>query len=120
MVPLYIKKAFSEANLGFYFHTPFPSTGIFKVFQFRYEILNSLLLCDLVGFHIFEYARNFIMTCHRLLNLDYEFSRGGYLGINNHGKNVMIRVSHAGIDERFVEDLMKQNTYRRLAKAYQR
>jgi trehalose 6-phosphate synthase/phosphatase len=77
-----------------------------------------MLQCDLVGFHLFEYARNFILTCHRLLGLDYEFSRGGYLGVNNHGKTVTIRVSHAGIDERFIEDVMKTSTYRRLVKAF--
>lgn len=88
------------------------------MFQFRFEILNSLLQCDLVGFHLFEYARNFLMTCHRLLGLEYEFMRGGYLGINNHGKSVMIRVSHVGIDEDFFEELLKSKQYRRLIKAF--
>jgi hypothetical protein len=64
--------------------------------QLDAQVLDNFKL--LVGFHLFEYARNFLMTCHRLLNLEYEFSRGGYLGINNHGKNVMVRVSHVGFD----------------------
>lgn len=54
--------------------------------------------CDLIGFHLFEYARNFFKSCHRLMGLDCEFRRGGYLGINYFGKNVMIRVSNIGID----------------------
>ena len=116
MVPLYIKKRFIEANIGFFFHTPFPSSGIFRMFQNRIEILNSLLHCDLVGFHLFEYARNFLMTAHRMLGLEYEFIRGGYLAINNHGKNVMIRVSHIGIDEDFFENLLKSKNYRKQVK----
>ena len=113
MLPLYIRKSsFSqEANIGFFFHSPFPSSGIFRMFQYRFELLQSLLQCDLIGFHLFEYARNFLMTCHRLLGLEYEFSRGGYLGINNHGKNVMVRVSHVGIDSAYFDHLFHTRQY---------
>lgn len=53
------------------------------------------------------------MTCHRMLGLEYEFLRGGYLAINNHGKHVMIRVSHIGIDPDFFEDILKSKNYRK-------
>jgi trehalose 6-phosphate synthase/phosphatase len=53
------------------------------------------------------------MTCHRLLGLEYEFSRGGYLGINNHGKNVMVRVSHVGIDQSYFDSLLQSNSFKR-------
>ena len=87
------------------------------MFQYRFELLQSLLQCDLVGFHLFEYARNFLMTCHRLLGLEYEFSRGGYLGINNHGKNVMVRVSHVGIDKSYFDHLFQSNKFKRYHQA---
>lgn len=119
MVPIYVKKTFPEANIGFYLHTPFPSSDIFRMFQFRFDILQSLLQCDLIGFHLFEYARNFFKSCHRLMGLDYEFSRGGYLGVNFHGKNVMLRVSHIGIDESFVEELVRSKTFKKLVSAMQ-
>lgn len=57
------------------------------------------------------------MTCHRLLGLEYEFTRGGYLGINNHGKNVMVRVSHVGIDQTYFEELFRSNEYKKLLKS---
>ena len=114
MVPYYTKKIIPDANIGFFFHSPFPSSGIFRMFSFRFDILNSMLSCDLVGFHLFEYARNFLLTCHRLLGLEYEFSRGGYLCINFHGKNIMIRVSHIGIDDSYFADLFKSRTYKTL------
>ncbi len=45
MTPQYIRKSTfsSEANIGFFFHSPFPSSGIFRMFQFRFELLQSLL-----------------------------------------------------------------------------
>lgn len=119
MLPAYIRKTSfsSDANIGFFFHSPFPSSGIFRMFIYRQELLQSLLNCDLVGFHLFEYARNFLMTCHRIMGLEYEFSRGGYLGINNHGKNVMVRVSHFGIDAAYFDELFKSQAYKRPLRA---
>ena len=68
--------------------------------------------CDLVAFHLFMYARNFFKTCNRICGFEIEFRRGGFLGINFHGKHVMIRVSHIGIEERFIEELIGSKKYR--------
>jgi hypothetical protein len=51
------------------------------------------------------------------MGLDYEFSRGGYLGINFHGKNVMLRVSHIGIDEDQIDEIVRSKTYKKLVQA---
>jgi hypothetical protein len=51
------------------------------------------------------------------MGLEYEFSRGGYLGINNHGKNVMVRVSHVGIDQSYFEELFHSAQYQKLLKS---
>lgn len=57
------------------------------------------MLCfDLVGFHLFEYARHFLTSCKRLLGLSYECRPGGILSISYHGRSIMIRVGHIGID----------------------
>ena len=119
MVPHFVKRAYLESNIGFFFHSPFPSYALFRMFMFRNEILSSLLQCDVVGFHLFESARNFILTCHRLLWLQYEFSRGGYLCVNFHGKNIMIRVSHIGIDDSYFQELFRSRTFKKLHRAYQ-
>ena len=59
----------------------------------RDELLRGMLNADLVGFHIFEYARHFLTCCKRLLGLDYEFQSGGYIGVRDHKRNVMVQVS---------------------------
>ena len=86
MVPAFVKKQFEDANIGLYFHSPFPSSAHFRIAKFRFEILKSLLHCDLVGFHLFIYARNFIKTVQRLCGFELEFLPGGYFGIDFHGK----------------------------------
>jgi len=112
MVPLYVKKSFERANIGLFFHSPFPSSAHFRSHKFRFEILKSLLHCDLVAFHLFMYARNFFKTCNRICGFEIEFRRGGFLGINFHGRHVMIRVSHIGIEESFIEELVSSRKYR--------
>ena len=99
MVPHYVRKSFPQANIGLFFHSPFPCSAHIRPHKYRYEIIKSLLQCDLVAFHLFVYARNFFKTCERVCGFEIEFRRGGYLGINYHGKHVMIRVSHIGVEE---------------------
>lgn len=112
MVPLLVKKQFEQANIGFYFHSPFPSSSHFRIHKFRLEIMKSLLHCDLVAFHLFAYASNFIKTCQRVCGLELEFLKGGSFGINFHGNNVRIRVAHAGVDEQFIQELTQTKIFK--------
>lgn len=59
LVPAFIRQARPDARIAFFHHTPFPTPDIFNILPWRDEILDSLLACDLVGFHVPRYARNF-------------------------------------------------------------
>lgn len=59
LVPAFVRKMRPNARIAFFHHTPFPAPDIFNILPWRDEILDSLLDCDLVGFHIPRYARNF-------------------------------------------------------------
>ena len=111
MVPLYVKKSFERANIGFYFHSPFPSSECFRKLKQSNDIMKSLLHCDLIAFHIYLYADNFCKTCHRMCGFELEFIRGGYFAVNFHGKHIMIRIAHIGIEYSFIEEIIKSNTF---------
>ena len=98
LLPSYILRKLRTARVGLFLHTPFPSSEIFRTIPVRDELLRGMLNADLVGFHIFEYARHFLTCCKRLLGLDYEFQQGGYIGVRDHKRNVMVQVSHMGIE----------------------
>jgi trehalose-6-phosphate synthase len=102
-----------------YFHSPFPSSAHYRINMYRFEILKSLLHCDLVAFHLFMYARNFFKTVNRLLGYDLEFLKGGSFGINFHGKIVMIRVAHIGIEESFLKEITSCNRFKTMEKLFQ-
>ncbi|KAI5478770.1 alpha,alpha-trehalose-phosphate synthase, glycosyltransferase family 20 protein [Pseudohyphozyma bogoriensis] len=58
-----------EVQIGFFLHTPFPSSEVFRVLPVRREILLGILNCDLIGFHTYDYARHFLSSVSRLLGL---------------------------------------------------
>ena len=57
----------------------------------------SAARADLIGFLLFEYTRNFLTSCKRMLGLEYEFKRGGFLGVEYGGRHVMVQVSTFGV-----------------------
>jgi trehalose-6-phosphate synthase len=65
------------------------------------------------------YARNFFKTVNRLLGYELEFLRGGSFGINFHGKIVMMRVSHTGIEESFIKELTSTKKFSTMEKLFQ-
>jgi hypothetical protein len=56
-----------NVKFGFFLHTPFPSSEIYRILPVRNEILNGVLHCDLIGFHTYDYARHFLSSCSRIL-----------------------------------------------------
>lgn len=59
LVPQYLRQLKPQARIAFFHHTPFPAPDVFNILPWREEIVDSLLQCDLVGFHVPRYARNF-------------------------------------------------------------
>nr|WP_221629690.1 MULTISPECIES: glucosylglycerol-phosphate synthase [unclassified Synechococcus] len=66
LTPALIRKHRKDVRIAFFHHTPFPSSDVFSILPWRDEILDSLLSCDLVGFHIPRYANNFARSAINL------------------------------------------------------
>ena len=65
---------------------------------FREEVLSSLVCCDVIGFHLFEHARHFYTSCERIFGIKHEFTKGGICVLRFHGRKIMIKIMHIGID----------------------
>ena len=66
LVPGYLRKLRPDVRISFFHHTPFPSADMFNVLPWRKEIVDSLLACDVVGFHIPRYTANFVSVVRSL------------------------------------------------------
>ena len=94
LTPMHITRKLRKANIGFFLHSPFPSSEIFRCVPVREEILKGMLCADLIGFHFWEYARHFLTCCRRILGLEFDFKRGGLIGVDYCSREVRVRVGH--------------------------
>lgn len=93
LLPSCIVRKLPLAKIGFFLHSPFPPSDVWRTVAVRMELLRSMLNVDLLGFLMFEYTRNFLACCKRMLALEYEFQRGGFLGVEYEGRHVVLQVT---------------------------
>nr|GMC87202.1 alpha,alpha-trehalose-phosphate synthase [udp-forming] 5 [Ipomoea batatas] len=96
VLPTFLRKRFNRVKLGFFLHSPFPSSEIYRTLPVRAELLRALLNSDLIGFHTFDYARHFLSCCSRMLGIPYQ-SKRGYIGLEYYGRTVSIKILPVGI-----------------------
>jgi trehalose 6-phosphate synthase/phosphatase len=70
LLPGMLKEADPSLKIGFFLHTPFPSSEIFRQLPVREEVLKSMIQCDLIGFHEHSYLKHFATTIKALLGID--------------------------------------------------
>ncbi|XP_065861625.1 alpha,alpha-trehalose-phosphate synthase [UDP-forming] 1-like isoform X2 [Euphorbia lathyris] len=100
-LPQCLKEYNSNMKVGWFLHTPFPSSEIHRTLPSRSELLHSVLAADLVGFHTYDYARHFVSACTRILGLE-----GTPEGVENQGRLTRVAAFPIGIDsERFIRAL---------------
>ena len=128
LVPAMLRRREPRLSIGFFLHTPFPSSEIYRLLPAREQLLRGVLGADYVSFHIGDYARHFRSSCLRILGID---SEPDWLEID--GRRVGIGVDPIGIDvegfratladaetARLLEDLEQQYEGRRLVLGVER
>ena len=103
LLPGLLRQKLPEAEIGFFLHTAFPSSEIFRCLAVRTELLQGLLGASMVGFQNDEYGHHFLQTCSRLLNV--EATKHGV--ILEDGRFVHVATCPIGIDPKAI-DLQRQ------------
>ena len=96
VLPSFLRKRFHHIRCGFFLHSPFPSSEIFRTFPKREELLRSLLNTDLIGFQSFDYARHFMSCCSRMIGLEAQTNRGA-ITVEYFGRKVNVEVMPTGV-----------------------
>ena len=116
LLPGAIRNVLPDAEIGFFLHIPFPSFEIFRLIPQRKELIEGLLGADLLGFHIYDYARHFISTCSHLLGTTSEQGL-----IEYEGRRVKVDAFPIGIDyKKFRDTLNAPETKAELARLNER
>ncbi|MFP4467237.1 MAG: bifunctional alpha,alpha-trehalose-phosphate synthase (UDP-forming)/trehalose-phosphatase [Candidatus Goldiibacteriota bacterium] len=66
LLPSMVREKIPNATIGFFLHIPFPAYETFSALPERYEILKGMLGADLIGFHTYHYAENFLNSVRRI------------------------------------------------------
>ena len=114
ILPSMIVRRLPMAKIGYFIHTPFPSSEIFRTLWCREALLRGMLNADQIGFHLYEYARHFLTCCRRLLGLKNgmvpDESGGQNLAIEMNGRQVAITSIHAGIEPPVLNQILRHHT----------
>jgi trehalose-6-phosphate synthase len=57
-----LRKRRPDLSIVLFWHIPWPNSEVFRILPWSHQILDGLLACDLLGFHIQNHAMNFIDT----------------------------------------------------------
>ncbi|XP_010480504.1 PREDICTED: probable alpha,alpha-trehalose-phosphate synthase [UDP-forming] 2 [Camelina sativa] len=97
-LPKFLKEYNNKIKVGWFLHSPFPSSEVYKTLPSRSELLRAILRADLLGFHTYDFARHFIRTCTRILGVE-----ATHEGVVDQGRVTRVAVFPIGIDpDRFI------------------
>lgn len=109
LVPKFLRQARPGLRVGFFFHTPFPSSEVFRSHPRRSELLDGVIGADQIGFHTYGYLRHFRSAVLRALGLETD------LGSIRHGNHMTtVGVYPIGINSgSFTEQLASETFQQR-------
>ncbi len=97
-VPHFIREKQPHARMLFFWHIPFPPLEIFRTLPWRHLILEGLLACDVLGFHIPVYVRNFMDAAENILG-----ARRDGEWIHYKGRSTRVVARPIGIDYQAID-----------------
>jgi alpha,alpha-trehalose-phosphate synthase [UDP-forming] len=73
LAPLFVRTRRPDATLAHFWHIPFPPIDIFRLSPHSGYLLRGLLANDLMGFHLPQFADNFLRCARRLAGAEVDF-----------------------------------------------
>ncbi|KAL3470202.1 glycosyltransferase family 20-domain-containing protein [Aspergillus californicus] len=93
LLPSILRQHIPNVQIGFYLHSPFPSSEFMRCLAKRKEILTGVLGANMIGFQNFSYSRHFSSCCTRVLGFESNSA-----GVDAYGAHVAVDVFPIGID----------------------
>jgi trehalose 6-phosphate synthase len=98
LLPKIIKEKRPDAAVALFWHIPWPTPETFSTCPYQEQILEGMLACDLIGFHVQSHCNNFLDTANRLLESRVDTER---FSVVRFGKETFIRAFPIGVDGYF-------------------
>jgi trehalose 6-phosphate synthase/phosphatase len=93
LVPGLVRQRLPDAAIGFFLHVPFPSAEIFRLLQWRRQLLEGMLGASLIGFHTISYGLHFQTSAANVLGCETRAGRVSFAG-----RSIRVGTFPMGID----------------------
>ena len=111
LVPNSIIPNHKQSCIGIYLHMPLPASDIIKLVPHYQDIIHSILLCDVIGFHQYTAARNFMTILKRFFGIFFEITKQGIILLSYLGRNILIHIKHGQTDLAFLQERTKTRKF---------
>src|SRR3989338_2397388 len=95
LLPKMIKEKRPDATIALFWHIPWPNPEVFAICPYQQEILDGMLSCDLIGFHVQYHCNNFLDTTNRLTECRIDTEK---FSVNRGSRETFIRTFPISID----------------------
>ncbi|MCG2740441.1 MAG: trehalose-6-phosphate synthase [Syntrophaceae bacterium] len=95
LLPQMIKQKRPDATIALFWHIPWPNPEVFSICPYQEEILEGMLCCDLIGFHVQNNCNNFLDTANRLMESRVDTEK---FSVVRSGRETLIRAFPISID----------------------
>ncbi|MCK9430885.1 MAG: trehalose-6-phosphate synthase, partial [Candidatus Omnitrophica bacterium] len=113
LLPKMIKERRPDAKIALFWHIPWPTPEAFMICPYQNEILEGMLGCDLIGFHVQNHCNNFLDTANRLLESRVDTEK---FSVVRSGKETFIRAFPISINARIGDGSFKVDPIREVEK----
>ena len=103
----FVKERRPDTTIALFWHIPWPNPEVFSICPYHEEILEGMLACDLIGFHVQYHCNNFLDTANRLLESRIDTER---FSVIRYGKETFIRAFPISIDGYFSNGASEMKT----------
>ena len=107
-----------NSHIGIYIHLDFPSSDVISMFPYYQEIFRCFILCDVIGFHDFTSARNFLTIMRRFFGIFYTVSKKGLITLSRSGRTIIVHIKQARLNYDYIEELKESEEFKKYDEIY--
>jgi len=90
-----IKEKRPDATVALFWHIPWPNPEVFAICPYQRQILEGMLACDMIGFHVQFHCNNFLDTTNRLIECRVDTEKFSVVRSN---KETLVRAFSISVD----------------------
>lgn len=99
-----IKDKRPDATVALFWHIPWPNPEVFSICPYQTKILEGMLACDLIGFHVQFHCNNFLETANRLIECRVDAEK---FSVVRAGKETAVRAFPISVDGHISGKILK-------------